>query len=58
MKKTFREFSLSKANKQKIYLGFSPINEKTFREYFPQYDIKELYNSWKAGNAEHQLLLL
>ncbi|MEI2367222.1 hypothetical protein V8V69_14630, partial [Niallia circulans] len=36
--------SLSKANKQKIQLGFSPINDKTFREHFPQYDIKELYN--------------
>ena len=36
--------SLSKANKQKIDLGFSPINDKTFREHFPQYDIKELYN--------------
>nr|WP_281170910.1 T7SS effector LXG polymorphic toxin [Paucisalibacillus globulus] len=36
--------SLSKANNQKIQLGFSPINDKTFREHFPQYDIKELYN--------------
>ncbi|WP_342559048.1 pre-toxin TG domain-containing protein [Metasolibacillus sp. FSL K6-0083] len=36
--------SLSKANKQKIDLGFAPINDKTFREHFPQYDMKELYN--------------
>ncbi|MEC1180057.1 pre-toxin TG domain-containing protein [Metasolibacillus meyeri] len=36
--------TLSKANKQKIDLGFSPINDKTFREHFPQYDMKELYN--------------
>ncbi|MCM3359009.1 T7SS effector LXG polymorphic toxin [Psychrobacillus sp. MER TA 171] len=36
--------SLSKANKQKIQLGFSPIIDKTFREHFPQYDLKELYN--------------
>ncbi|WP_268875349.1 hypothetical protein, partial [Cytobacillus firmus] len=36
--------SLSKVNKQKINLGFSPINDKAFREHFPQYDIKELYN--------------
>jgi hypothetical protein len=36
--------SLSKANQQKINLGFSPINDKTFRGHFPQYDIKELYN--------------
>ena len=36
--------SLSKANKQKIGLGFSPVNDKTFREQHPQYDIKELYN--------------
>nr|WP_255452292.1 T7SS effector LXG polymorphic toxin [Sporosarcina sp. ANT_H38] len=36
--------SISKINKQKIELGFSPINDKKFREYFPQYDIKELYN--------------
>ncbi len=36
--------SLSKMNIQKISLGFSPINDKTFREHFPQYDIKELYN--------------
>ncbi|MBA4601729.1 hypothetical protein H2C83_05205 [Thermoactinomyces sp. AMNI-1] len=34
----------SKANRQKIELGFSPINDKKFREHFPQYDIKELYN--------------
>lgn len=36
--------SISKANKQKIELGFSPINDKQFRQHFPQYDIKELYN--------------
>jgi hypothetical protein len=36
--------SLSNANKKKIQMGFSPINDKTFREHFPQYDIKELYN--------------
>ncbi|MFU8690820.1 T7SS effector LXG polymorphic toxin [Rossellomorea sp. FS2] len=36
--------SLSKANKQKIDLGYSPINDKTFRKHFPQYDIEELYN--------------
>ncbi|WP_230202611.1 hypothetical protein [Paenibacillus ihumii] len=36
--------SISKANKQKIELGFSPINDKQFREHFPQYDIKELNN--------------
>ncbi|WP_127534768.1 hypothetical protein [Paenibacillus kobensis] len=30
-------------SKQKIELGFSPINDKQFREHFPQYDIK-LYN--------------
>ncbi|MFZ0577101.1 MAG: hypothetical protein WAM41_06280 [Psychrobacillus psychrotolerans] len=36
--------SLSKANTQKINLGFSPINDKVFREHFPQYDIKELNN--------------
>ncbi|MGD6870921.1 T7SS effector LXG polymorphic toxin [Sutcliffiella horikoshii] len=36
--------SLSEMNIQKINLGFSPINDKIFREHFPQYDIKELYN--------------
>ncbi|MGY3312844.1 putative ribonuclease toxin of YeeF-YezG toxin-antitoxin module [Peribacillus simplex] len=35
---------LSKMNIQKIELGFSPVNDKKFREHFPQYDIKELYN--------------
>ena len=42
MSKNFE--SISKINKQKIELGFSPINDKKLREYFPQYDIKELYN--------------
>ncbi|MEC0226303.1 contractile injection system protein, VgrG/Pvc8 family [Paenibacillus alba] len=36
--------SISKANKQKIELGFSPINDKQFREHFPQFNIKELNN--------------
>ncbi|WP_339223111.1 hypothetical protein [Paenibacillus sp. FSL H8-0332] len=36
--------SISKSNKQKIELGFSPINDKQFREHFPQFNIKELNN--------------
>ncbi|WP_245823573.1 hypothetical protein [Metabacillus halosaccharovorans] len=33
-----------KANRQKI-LGFCPIIDKTLREHFPQYVIKQLFNN-------------
>ncbi|EIT86176.1 hypothetical protein A374_06241 [Fictibacillus macauensis ZFHKF-1] len=36
--------AFSKSNRQKIELGFSPINNTKFRKHFPQYDLKELYN--------------
>ncbi|NRG46210.1 hypothetical protein HRF87_15795 [Bacillus sp. CRN 9] len=36
--------AFNSSNRQKIELGFSPINNPTFRKHFPQYDLKELYN--------------
>lgn len=36
--------AFNRSNRQKIELGFSPINNPTFRKHFPQYDLKELYN--------------
>jgi hypothetical protein len=36
--------SMSEANRLKIEYGFSPVNDRQFREHFSQYDIKELYN--------------
>ncbi|MCC2504300.1 hypothetical protein V4V24_07995 [Bacillus thuringiensis] len=36
--------AFNRSNRQKIELGFAPINNPTFRKHFPQYDLKELYN--------------
>ncbi|WP_276357426.1 hypothetical protein [Cohnella caldifontis] len=37
--------SISKANKQRIELDFSPINDKQFREHFPQ--VRAVYTMLK-----------
>ncbi|MGA5677132.1 hypothetical protein ACPCHR_05225 [Bacillus bombysepticus] len=36
--------AFNRSDRQKIELGFAPINNPTFRKHFPQYDLKELYN--------------
>ncbi len=36
--------AFNRSNRQKIELGFTPINNPTFRKHFPQYDLTELYN--------------